>query len=248
MQVGDLVLVTQSYWPFNVGDKYRIKDIRDYDDLLALDIQEHSYPVVIPKSYCELAYEPLPVPTSKDYYVLKVVKDIPKGLHGFTRLPFIPKGTITWSYNADNSHNYHPEGNRFGANVPKEYFEIVKTVKSMKQIHAIPVKSLVSYEGVNYTVVGYANDGNQVYITNSKSKDFPNSVWILNDEYDKPIHLDKKWDLENPIKESPQLPDWFEKDLMDPVCESKSSKPKEAKQFIQDVYSVQGLSKRKVIR
>lgn len=79
-------------------------------------------------------YECIPFPTNESYFTARVVKDIIRsniGIRG--KLPdIIPAGSITWldSKYKQNILNKEsrvcPENNRYGANIPSDYFEFIE--------------------------------------------------------------------------------------------------------------------------
>lgn len=84
--------------------------------------------------YKPMTYQHNPIPTDgKEYFKAKVVKDIiKKDIRTYGFLPdIIPAGSITWfhsSYKKYISHDEEccPENNRFSANIPGYYFEIIE--------------------------------------------------------------------------------------------------------------------------
>jgi len=82
-------------------------------------------------------YKCLPFPKNISYFTARVVKDI-KLKHEWGSLPdIIPAGSITWCY-SEKGGDYElrvlnkkghvcPESNRYYANIPAEYFEILET-------------------------------------------------------------------------------------------------------------------------
>ena len=79
-------------------------------------------------------YECLPFPKDKPYIKLRVTKDIvKKDISTGKNLPdIIPAGSITWAESSffedviSRLGNIHPENNRYSANIPAEYFEIIE--------------------------------------------------------------------------------------------------------------------------
>lgn len=84
--------------------------------------------------YKPMTYQHSPIPTDgKEYFKARVVRDIiKKDIRTYGFLPdIIPAGSITWfhpSYKKYISHDEEccPENNRFSANIPGYYFEIIE--------------------------------------------------------------------------------------------------------------------------
>jgi len=95
---------------------------------------EYEIPVTTTK--VEKLYEALPIPNTTEYFYARVTKDIIKGEleESWRLLPeIIPKGSITWFHKIhlfvfnNNIGTVHPESNRWHANLPVEYFEVIDT-------------------------------------------------------------------------------------------------------------------------
>jgi hypothetical protein len=96
-------------------------------------------------------YEALPIPNSTEYFYARVTKDIIKKKleERWRSLPeVIPKGSITWFhvkyllFFKNKKDTVHPESNRWCANIPVEYFEVIDTslltkneVKSVDEVN-----------------------------------------------------------------------------------------------------------------
>lgn len=87
----------------------------------------------------KIKYVCSPFPTNGNYVKLRVVKDIIKSdIATNGSLPdIIPAGSITWAKGSSFEDitsgviNIHPEGNRYSANIPKEYFECIECVPAI---------------------------------------------------------------------------------------------------------------------
>jgi hypothetical protein len=82
-----------------------------------------------------MTYQHSVIPTDVNYFKAKVIKDIiRKDLYVSGSLPeIIPAESITWFIQSQkdliknkSKETIHPEGNRFSANIPAEYFEIIE--------------------------------------------------------------------------------------------------------------------------
>jgi len=102
-----------------------------------------SFNYMIGESSFEAAYQCLPIPDGVPVIKLRVIKDIPANISGFTN-PSIPKDIITWlkGEHIDYQHVFI-ENNRWRTNFPKEYFEEIKE----ESVPVQPIKQEI-FEGI----------------------------------------------------------------------------------------------------
>ncbi len=142
----------QQYLPDNHPDKLKTKEYLEFKE-----------------------YQCSPFPENKStYFKVRVVKDIVrKDIDVAGSLPdLIPKGSVTWfirsnneswkMYIGRNAGTIHPENNRYNANIPTDYFEIIE------EDVIIPTSKFNIGD-----LVSTNNKGYQYYAANTKESD----VW-----------------------------------------------------------------------
>ena len=88
----------------------------------------------------KINYVANPIPTGLEVIKLRVIRDIPAKVKGFDGCPFIPKNSITWitERHAEDQNIYLIEKNRYCANIPIEYFEVIEELEPTKSEMWIP--------------------------------------------------------------------------------------------------------------
>ncbi len=108
------------------------------------------------------SYIPNPIPDGTEVVKLKVIKDIPAKIRGFKDCPFIPKDSTTW-INKQNYDVYFKgsgiailENNRYLANIPAEYFEVIEEIKQEKTMFKL--NQSVVFRGQVCKILGFSID------------------------------------------------------------------------------------------
>jgi hypothetical protein len=167
---------------------YETKEGNDFWE----EIRKGNFNVFYQK-YAILPYQYLPFPTNRNYFKAKVIKDIiRKDIGTKGSLPdIIRAGSITW-FNED--YDYYnviknqedscvcPENNRYSANIPAEYFEIIEDESKTES------KSEIKLEKDKYYRLKF---GSTFFIDKIKSIDCNEGTF---DSYGYIDIKNKKWD------------------------------------------------------
>jgi hypothetical protein len=158
-----------------------------------------------------MTYEHSPFPTDGNYFKAKVIKDIiRKDIGTKGSLPdIIPAGSITWFrkefygyYNRIKNQELSdvcPENNRYSANIPAEYFEIIEdeSKTESKSTSGIDLK-INNYYRINY-------DGDWC-IEKIKAVDYDDDVY---ENYGIITIKDRKWEIIDESSLISDIKDWY---------------------------------------